>query len=647
MSAPTPPPPPQSRSGARLHFPRDGINRRGFETSKTGDTRPFAEQIVRELLQNCLDANAKVMEISLEQIPLRDIPDADGYRRAFELARKTSTHATGTGKPRGADSSIPERIARTLDSSTVSILWCYDNGSGIPTSDLFRVLGDGAGSKDSESNRGGFGLGHQQFFGCSDLRYVLYATRNTQSGQITCAGQALLACHQDPDSGEYLSDEGLLVAALDTDNTLFERNHSYGTVHLAESRLLEWQPVDTGTLVGILGFNNFGESRPNPAKFADAVFDAASKHFSVFFATGGTDTRLTVTANGATRILAGTDLTPVRSRRQTWQAQRYKRKGKVLLSGYHADRTYDTLADTPHRVLGTSLWVRRLANQSESSRVHIFRDGMWITDTAPRLDTTRDASLSGLAAFDAAVNVTPEAPIYGVIKEAEPPSHLEILMERLSPQQRSHYNEWAAAIAEATSEQVGAKDTSQEWEDPTFATVQWDSAKPKKPPRSKPLPPSPSPGGDEETGNRDHGGGSSGHSEHSGRKGAERPQYATRPTGTVVAAETAANGQRILRAAITEPPATSNVHVVVVAPSGSDPTCDTPRSAQLLEIRHVLACDGSRFTPQPDSDGSTADRRSVTVPAATLKAGPFEVVLEPSAASAHGLKVELRRGTAE
>ena len=89
-----------ARQHASLQFPAS-TERGGFETSRTSDLKSNAEPIVRELIQNCLDAGARTVEFRLETVQWSEVPDLDGYRNALEAAKGTASTAAGGTMPRG------------------------------------------------------------------------------------------------------------------------------------------------------------------------------------------------------------------------------------------------------------------------------------------------------------------------------------------------------------------------------------------------------------------------------------------------------------------------------------------------------------------------------------------------------------------
>ena len=93
---------------------------------------------------------------------------------------------------------------------------------------------------------------------------------------------------------------------------------------------------------------------------------------------------------------------------------------------------------------------------------------MWITYEAPGLEAK---DFDDLRPFDANINVTAGSPLYALVKEAEPSSHLEIDKFRLTPEKQQQYASLVDKIGDALRQHVGLVDKSDEWEDHRFAPV--------------------------------------------------------------------------------------------------------------------------------------------------------------------------------
>ncbi len=579
----------------------------------------------------------------MEMVAWSSVPDFDGYKKALAAAKQTAGTAAD-GHMRAADESIVKRIERCIEDSRVRVMWCFDNGLGLDWQRMFRLLEEGAGSKGADTeSRGSFGLGHFQPFGASDLRYVLYGGRAKGSDGLLCSGQAILAVHQHGDE-PFRSGTGVLATKLDTSNIMFERNHEYGRVPLVKSRLADWLDTngqDTGTAVGVLGFNMFAHS--NEDSFIDAVFDAAAKHFSVALLKSGVEISIT-TEDDKRRELSASNRRLIDRRREVWEqdVNRSKARGR-LLPGLYARRTYDTLSTGEQsEAANCDVWVRRLSERGQPSKVNVFRDGMWITYEAPGLETKQ---FNDTKAFDAIVNITSRAKMYRLAKTAEPSSHLEIDPRRLDRQQRHAYDRCIDEIAVKLREMAGELTSDQEYEDPSFAPVEGIEARMK---RTKPLnphpPPSPTPEPDPEP--------DPGPGPEPGPPGPpgpdpppppppvpgpnpDRPTPSGKPAGHVVSA-VSRDGAKI-SAVTTLRPDSELVAVTLIRHSGSDRSCDRYVHPTSIPIKSVVTNDGRVYDPAPGTD------LEVILPAALLRDGPFDVNPVDAIFEDHGVEVVLRR----
>ena len=174
----------------KLIFP-DEQTSDGFASNQTSfHSRGNAEPVVRELLQNCLDARHERESVevvfTIDQVPVTDLPAYKDYREAFQSARsQRKQHNQLSPK----DVKICERIDEIIGGQ-VPVLFCRDNGKGIDDNQMNRLLSEGNTDK-SDEGAGSVGLGHLTAFAASDLRYVVYGGKT--SGGFTGSGRAILA----------------------------------------------------------------------------------------------------------------------------------------------------------------------------------------------------------------------------------------------------------------------------------------------------------------------------------------------------------------------------------------------------------------------------------------------------------------------
>ena len=176
----------------KLIFPEEQTSD-GFATNQTSfHSRGNAESVVRELLQNCLDARRPELEsvdvvFTIDMVPTKNLPARQDYMKAFKSARSQREQYDHLSPK---DIKICERIDKVIQGDKVPVLFCRDNGVGIDDNHMNRLLSEGNTDK-SDEGAGSVGLGHLTAFAASDLRYVVYGGKT--SGDFTGSGRAILA----------------------------------------------------------------------------------------------------------------------------------------------------------------------------------------------------------------------------------------------------------------------------------------------------------------------------------------------------------------------------------------------------------------------------------------------------------------------
>lgn len=252
---------------------------KGFSTLAMAQHAGNPEPIVRELLQNSLDA-AKLASSGTQQDPAEvvftinehprdEIPGLLSYERAFNAAVEGRARPK-IGKASPNEQQVIKRIADALTRSSIRCLFCRDNGSGL--GDVASVLFEG--NSDKPSGGGSFGVGHMTTFAASDLRYVLYAGRTDD--RDTAGGHAILAAHQM--NGKLFSADGYYTRELD----LFSMDASRFNADVPDLFARQFEDMsDTGTIVCVTGFNDFRDdedARAAICRVAATNFLAAIQH---------------------------------------------------------------------------------------------------------------------------------------------------------------------------------------------------------------------------------------------------------------------------------------------------------------------------------------------------------------------------------
>ena len=564
----------------------------GFTSGVVAQFDGSAEPVVRELLQNSLDAahqagRAAQVRFRITEVPRRMIPGWEAYEHAFESALE-ARHQWHGGSPSHDEKMVIERIERARGEVEIPLLLCVDNGVGLDGRRMDALLTPGNTSK-GEQGAGSFGLGHHAAFGASNLRYVLYAAKYRDEpgdslGTIA-SGHTILASHRDPgEPGHELAADGYWFRlgqgemAFDGSHTSYPRNPpDLLAQHLDDV-------VDTGTVVCIVGFNDFYRDDDDPAttesicrvaaaNFSDAVH-AARLHVIVEDEQQGSVAEVTAETLGAI-------LGPIAGQR------RAPKQGQI--NGSRAHAAWQTIdAGAPIEVAdGTLVRWRSVEDEERSAtQVHVFRKGMWITSSAPGLSAS---DFSNVYAFDAVLSLD-TGPLENLVRSAEGPEHRGMDRRRLSNAEKAKLRELMSGVAERLRQAVGKRRDLTEFTPPGFATIEGQQVRAAETVKRPRLPAG---GGSGETdvsrGEKKTGGGKA-----SPRR-AGQPQRGTTPR---YRSSLRAGGQAdVVEALIAydeEVSAGGTIGVRLRVVSGSDGTCDNPLPDNWLRLRSVVDESGNR-----------------------------------------------------
>ncbi len=389
----------------------------GFSTASTaGQEKGRAEPVVRELLQNCLDArNQDRVDVvfTIDEIPQEQIPCLEDYQQTYTKAREQREAEAVLSAP---DQNICARIDSVLESPKTKVLFCRDNGNGLSKDTMNRLLSEGNTSK-TKGGAGSVGVGHLTAFAASDLRYIVYGGKTAEG--FCGSGRALLAAWLDKENQKTRSTKGTLAEDVIEQISLFDS----GFIYLKEPpAFLEKQMArvaDTGTVISVLGFDWFGHN--NKEEVATTILKIAASHFlpavlrermTVSVRTGRTLSELD--SSGVGNIL--------------YPGQITRTRGIELPEGL-AYRSWRTIEDgrTISNALGAEIRFRPLEQNERYTRVNFYRDGMWITWEAPWV-----TGFGGYQPFDAAVMVEPGSELYNLIRDSEGATHYHINQDNLA-----------------------------------------------------------------------------------------------------------------------------------------------------------------------------------------------------------------------
>ena len=473
---------------ANLYFQK-AYKPEGISTLAMSQYDGSPEPVIRELLQNSLDAAGEAgfateeapAEVSFRicDVPISSVPGLDSYREAFKSVIRGQEQQS-----RGPDAKVViDRIRKVLSRDTVRCLFCQDNGIGLDEDRLRRILAEAASNKGEGG--GSFGVGHMTAFSASNLRYVLYGGRyQTKEPTIgtLISGHAVLSSHEH--QGEWRAADGYL---LEAQSDLFTPSFCEEAPSILSDDLSR---IDkSGAVVCIVGFNGFREDMAGTQPVVDAVCRVASTNFLSALWRGRMRIRIfdEISNNEETvdyRKL-GDHL------RKVADQKRVRGAGAGWIAGSQAFRAWKTLEYG--RRLNTDaleaghlrIWFRNLETDGRrSTRVNLFRNGMWITRDAPGLQR---ADFADVMPFNAVVSVV-GGRLYELVRGAEGPEHRGIEPKRLVASDRIELKEQLRRVGQVLRSEAVELRNLQEFVPQGFAVFSGERLRDVDPlPRFRPL----------------------------------------------------------------------------------------------------------------------------------------------------------------
>ena len=395
----------------------------GFTSAVVAQFDGSAEPVVRELLQNSLDAIYKAGRTSGEvnfvicEIGRDQLPGLETYERALESAL-VERERWNAGKPSHDEQMVVKRIKTAIGAPKIPLLVCIDNGHGLNGRRMDALLTPGNTDK-GDAGAGSFGLGHHAAFGASNLRYVLYGAKyrdDANAVRTISSGHAILATHvskehliRAADGYWFRSDQGEL--AFDGTHQAYPSETPALLIPYLEGL------ADTGTVVCIAGFNDFHRDDDDPSA-VESICRVAASNFSD--AIHASDLTVTVTDECDSTDERVTWMSLDRILEPYSQNRRAEKYGQVNGSiAYNAFRTMKMGRPIPWDGGGDIYWRSLHEPGRAPKQVHIFRKGMWITSRAPGL---MSGDFSKTWPFDAVLALD-DGPLEKLIRNAEGPEH--------------------------------------------------------------------------------------------------------------------------------------------------------------------------------------------------------------------------------
>ena len=593
-----------------LIFPH-GTSHKGFTDPITSSSRNTPEPIIRELLQNCLDAaedtghddegrpNPAEIHFTISECSLDDIPGIQDYKGAFYAAcRERRKSKQGEDEKR-----IIKRIETVLDNNTAKVLYCRDNGVGLCSDRITYLLWPGNTTK-AEGQAGAFGLGHLFAFQASDLRYVLYSGRsNKENLKELTSGHAILAAH--PDSkGVRCDPDGFFVEGEMSQEFKVDPTYSKEVPSLLKSQMKAIAQSDSGTgaVISVIGFNDFLTDDPGGATVE--ILDAASRNF--FAAINNSSMRIHITdETTASQPVTLTCSNIEEALRRIQHEQKARLSG--FLSGRRAYEAYHTLETGDElQVYDARIFLRKIESSEtrKQREINLCRNGMWITHTIPECSSSDFARTHP---FNAVILLDDkEGELHKLIRNAEGPEHREIDKKRLEPAERKRLTALLREVASTIRETVGEVDDTDEFRPQGFAMVQ--NAEIKQAAKRKPLrPPGPNP--------REQSSKSKGKKKTKKKRGNTPPSPGASTPTKISSRPVSENGSvRQIRASFSFPedkPLSPYLGVRVYLEGGSDESCELPFRFQPLKLKSVSTSTGEELATQSNS-------WEVTIPTAEI-----------------------------
>ncbi len=569
-----------SSDDASLHFGRSH-RPEGFTSAALAPFDGSAEPVVRELLQNSVDAAREAgvspaeVRFIITEAHKDDLPGWSAYRHAFKAARK-QRRARQDSKPSHDEKMVVDRIEQSSRAAMIPLLVCIDNGHGLNGRRMDALLTPGNTSK-GEGGAGSFGLGHHAAFGASNLRYVLYGAKYVRDdGYVAqiASGHAILASHRDT-GGSLRAADGYWFKSGKEESAFDDTFECYPDIlpPLLKEYLIG---VETGTVVCIVGFNGFHREDSDPT-VDDSIRRVTAANFSDAIHEGS----LVVSIDNdhteaATRVDSAALCGILEPFSRNKRAEKHGQiNGRVA---YDAWRTI-SLGDPLPSVEGVVIRCRRPdPSDRQPTRVHVFRKGMWITSRAPGLTSS---DFSDTWPFDAVVSLD-SGQLENLVRSAEGPEHRGIDRRRLNNKQKKQYRELVAEIASQLRRTVGKRDDLQDFVPKGFATLSGHDVRTAERMRRPRIPVG---GGSQKErieGGQQTGGGKSKSSRRRGvPRSGSRPRYRTAlrlEEATVIEADLLYEevvGQQ------------SEVGIRVRVASGADGSCEQPLPDDFLQIASV------------------------------------------------------------
>ena len=416
----------------------------GFTSKKLADKRSGYANPIRELLQNSLDASKDAgndkceVSIYVESIKRIDIPHIRDYEETLNQVVEFQKNAGSFGH--NAKQTV-DFMKEALKEDNLNVLMFVDNGVGMSPKILNGLIGDRS-VKSDESSGGSFGVGHLSPYFLSSLRYVLYASKYNDNGEIKnlFSGAPILAGFKE-ENGPQRGSIGRILETKPEDE--LDPEFIFPTSY-PEFIAEKMDDVETGSMVAVLGLNTDWNK--------DAYYAIVSNFFYAI-----NEQLLTVEVDHLGLTIDEKDIDRILVKNQ----DNKRAMGDNILSGSDIYQLWLTVKDGIYKQEinlknGDKVCVHIRNNIETSSVVALIRNGMLIA----RHDKMLSNHMNNLRLnesfepFSIVINVDdvdcPE--LFRLVKGAENPYHNRLEKDRLIPNDEKKLKDLLGELSEKIQE---------------------------------------------------------------------------------------------------------------------------------------------------------------------------------------------------
>lgn len=414
----------------------------GFTSKKLADKKNGYANPIRELLQNSLDASKdagnKTCEINIyiESIKKSDIPHIKNYEDYLNQAVVFQKSVGSFGH--NAEQTVAF-MKEALKQDELDILMFVDNGIGISPKILNGLIGDRS-VKSNESSGGSFGVGHLSSYFLSSLRYVLYASKYNDNGEIKnlFSGAPILAGFEDEQDIPRGSIGRILVKIPEDE---LKPKFIFPEIYpdfIAD----KMNDVDIGSMVSILGLNTEWKREADYAIVSN-----------FFYAINKQELSISVERGLASYSIDNSDIERMLKNQKDGKIA----SGDSILSGSDIYQLWLTVKDNDLKQEidldnGDKVCIHIRNNIETNSVVALVRNGMLIArhDKMLSNDINNLRKNEDFEPFSIVINVDDSScgQLFSLIKGAENPYHNRLESGRLSPNDEKKLKKYLKELSE-------------------------------------------------------------------------------------------------------------------------------------------------------------------------------------------------------